>query len=459
MEIAVIDEPALEFGYSGTHVEQRAGLVMHGPADIEMDGRCGQIRIGVVGSAAAVDDVRSYLRACCKGIAAKDTELIELFPAFPGCDASTTFRCRLTFGKTHTRSMSSTTLAPIVDAETDDQRIRAGVEICSGEIRRLVERSHVDVVIVARPNGIPDGVDATGKAIGANFHDLLKAAVNDVPAPIQIIRSATWKGGAGVEDDATRAWNLFAALFYKAGGKPWRLRTSREEKTRCFVGISFTRITTKGHLFASVAQVFNELGDGVIVRGAIAEEDVHDRQPHLARSDAAGLLTDALERYRETHGNLPACLTIHKTSSFSTNEQAGFTSAAHSAGCACEMVWLTSSDNTMLIRGSKTYPPLRGTLLTLDDDQHVLYTHGSVPYYRTYPGLYVPRPLGIRPCLIERSITEVAEEILALTKLNWNRARMEARWPITLLTARRVGEILRHLPEAATAAPEYSKYM
>jgi hypothetical protein len=102
---------------------------------------------------------------------------------------------------------------------------------------------------------------------------------------------------------------------------------------------------------------------------------------------------------------------------------------------------------------------LRGTLLTLDDDQHVLYTHGSVPYYRTYPGLYVPRPLGIRPCLIERSITEVAEEILALTKLNWNRARMEARWPITLLTARRVGEILRHLPEAATAAPEYSKYM
>ena len=162
---------------------------------------------------------------------------------------------------------------------------------------------------------------------------------------------------------------------------------------------------------------------------------------------------------RHTATCLPACLPIHKTSWFSTNEQAGFTSAAHSAGCACEMVWLTSSDNTMLIRGSKTYPPLRGTLLTLDDDHHVLYTHGSVPYYRTYPGLYVPRPLGIRPCLMERPITEVAEEILALTKLNWNRARMEARWPITLLTARRVGEILRHLPEAVTAAPEYSKYM
>lgn len=71
----------------------------------------------------------------------------------------------------------------------------------------------------------------------------------------------------------------------------------------------------------------------------------------------------------------------------------------------------------------------------------------------------MPRPLGVRPCLIERSITEVAREILALTKLNWNRARMEARWPLTLLTARRVGEILRHLPESTAAAPECAKYM
>jgi hypothetical protein len=459
MEILVIDEPLLEFGYSGTHVEQRAGLVMHGPADVEMIGRCEQIRVGLVGPAAGVAEVRSYLEACCKGISAKDSDLIELFPEFPGCDRRTTFRCRLTFAKTLTRAIGSTALSSILAADSDEQRIRAAVEVCSEEIHRLAEHSNVDVVILARPDGIPDGVDPSDEVIGANFHDLLKAAVNDVPAPIQIIRSATWKGGTGVEDDATRAWNLFAALFYKAGGKPWRLQTSREEKTRCFVGISFTRITAKGHLFASVAQIFNELGDGVIVRGAIAEEDVHDRQPHLARGDAAGLLTGALERYRETHGNLPARLTIHKTSSFNANEQTGFTSAAQKAGCGCEMVWLTSSDNTMLIRGSKTYPPLRGTLLTLDDEQHVLYTHGSVPYYRTYPGHYVPRPLGIRPCLIERSIGEVASEILALTKLNWNRARMEARWPITLLTARRVGEILRHVPESATAAPEYAKYM
>jgi hypothetical protein len=205
--------------------------------------------------------------------------------------------------------------------------------------------------------------------------------------------------------------------------------------------------------------VFNELGDGVIVRGGIAEQSDHDRQPHLAEADAQALLRDALERYRTEHGNLPATLTLHKTSSFSSAEQAGLLRAAEAAPLKCELVWLTSSDNAMLIRESKTYPPLRGTLLSLSEDEHLLYTHGSVPYYKTYPGLYVPRPLGLRPCVMERPVEQVAQEILSLSKLNWNRARMEARWPITLLTARRVGEILRHVPDSVQPAPHYAKYM
>ena len=65
------------------------------------------------------------------------------------------------------------------------------------------------------------------------------------------------------------------------------------------------------------------------------------------------------------------------------------------AGLAsCELLWLTHSDNAMLVRGTNYYPPLRGTLLSLSEEEHILYTHGSVPYYQTYPGLYVPRPLG-----------------------------------------------------------------
>ncbi len=458
IEINVLDEPLLEFGYSGTHQEQRAGILAHGPADIEMEGRCEQIRIGLVGEVNAITEVEGYLKACSQGVDGKATELGELFPEFPGCKPKTGFRAKLTFAKQAKRAMSRSLLSRLSAATTESDKVGAGVELCAAEVTRLVERAAVDVVVVARPRGIPDGAGNSGE-VGHNFHDLLKAALIATPTPIQIIRPVTWKGGAGVEDPATRAWNLFSALFYKAGGKPWRLHNQRSEPTRCFVGVSFTRMHTGGELFASVAQVFNELGDGVIVRGAIAEQSDIDRQPHLSQSDAESLLRDALERYRNVHGNLPATLTLHKTSSFSTDEQTGFLRAAKIGPVKCELVWLTSSDDAMLMRQGKAYPPLRGTLVSLSEDEHLLYTHGSVPYYKTYPGLYVPRPLGVRPKLVERPIDQIAEEILSLTKLNWNRARMEARWPITLLTARRVGEILRHVPSSVPAAQNYAMYM
>src|SRR4051794_30420254 len=102
---------------------------------------------------------------------------------------------------------------------------------------------------------------------------------------------------------------------------------------------------------------------------------------------------------------------------------------------------------------------MRGTLLTLDEEHFALYTHGSIPYYKTYPGMYIPRPLGIRPAYTQRSAREIAEEVLALSKLNWNRARMDASQPITLLTARRVGDILRHVPANTIPAARYAFYM
>lgn len=461
IDLQVLDEPLLEFGYAGTHQEQRAGVAAHGPADIDMEGRCDTIRVGLVGDADAVSQLRAYLQDCARGVPAKNTTLWELFPEFPGCNEDEGFHARLSFPEAGAAVLGRRELSAIADAPDDLATTLAAVDTCAAAMRSVIERAAVDVVVVARPDGVPEGV-AAGAGTGENFHDLLKAAVIDVSTPFQLVRPKTWKGTDGVEDDATRAWNLFTALFYKSGGKPWRLHAARSEPTRCFVGVSFARLIEhgeRGRLFASVAQVFNELGDGVIVRGAVAHEGQHDRQAHLSKDDADRLLSDALARFAEEHGHLPAAVTLHKTSAFSADERDGFLAAADRAPARCDLIWVSGSDDAMLIRGANQYPPLRGTLLTLDEDEHVLYTHGSVPYYRTYPGLYVPRPLGVRPCVTERPIEQTAREILALTKLNWNRARMEARWPITLQTARRVGEILRHVPDGTAVAAHYSKYM
>lgn len=460
MRATVLDEPMLEFGYAAHHREQRAGVVLGGPADLGMEGRKGEMRVGIVGPSGLVEELTAWLQQCSsKGVSAKESNFPTLFPEFPGLTASEGFHSELVIPKEARRHLTTTRLRPIIDAVTDLDKVTRAVEICEQEVGRLLERAPVDVVMVVRPDGVPEG-RATAGGAGANFHDLLKARLITTHQPIQIIRSTTWRGGKGVEDEATRAWNLFTALYYKAGGKPWRLVRERRALTRCFVGVSFTQSADADRLFASVAQVFNELGDGVIVRGGFAERSKIDLQPHLSAQDAANLLTRALERYRDEHKTLPAGLTLHKASSFSAGEREGFLRAANESGLDhCELVWLTHSENAMLIRGTSYYPPLRGTLLTLSDDEHALYTHGSVPYYKTYPGLHVPRPLGIRPCVTDRPVEEIATEILALSKLNWNRARLDGKLPITLLTASRVGDILRHVDASVTPAPRYANYM
>jgi len=69
-----------------------------------------------------------------------------------------------------------------------------------------------------------------------------------------------------IEDEASRAWNFFTALYYKAGGVPWRMLRQASEYATCFVGISYFHEVKGDGVQTSVAQVFNERGEGVVVK-------------------------------------------------------------------------------------------------------------------------------------------------------------------------------------------------
>ena len=45
---------------------------------------------------------------------------------------------------------------------------------------------------------------------------------------------------------------------------------------------------------------------------------------------------------------------------------------------------------------------------------------GCVPFFETYPGLYVPRPVSVKIASGDQTPLAHAKEILALTKMNWN---------------------------------------
>jgi hypothetical protein len=284
--------------------------------------------------------------------------------------------------------------------------------------------------------------------------------------PIQIIRRSSWDEacpppvGYGRQDEASRAWNLHVALYYKAGGVPWRLLRNPTDLTTCYVGVSFYRNSDDTSLDTAVAQIFNERGDGVIVRGGPARITGSDKQPHLNRVDACQLLLGALDAYRREHRTMPARVVLHKSSAFTADEIEGFEGGADERQIdTLEMAWITTSDGARLFRGGHQVPPLRGTMLGLSDRELVLYTTGSVEFYATYPGHYVPQPIGIRPTRPVRSPRETCAETLALTKMNWNQTRLDGQLPVTLRTANKVKAILRFCPPEQAVATRYAHYM
>ncbi|HYE75164.1 MAG TPA: hypothetical protein VEF04_17615, partial [Blastocatellia bacterium] len=242
------------------------------------------------------------------------------------------------------------------------------------------------------------------------------------------------------------------------GGTPWRIIRDARQLTVCFVGISFYKTLDGSKLMTSIAQVFNELGDGIILRGAKANFSKADSQPHLPKKDACDLLDKALKTYRSEHKTLPARVTLHKTSTYNEEELEGFREALRKNNIASADFISLRDSFTRLYRIGE-YAPLRGTLLSLSETSHILYTRGSVDFYATYPGAYIPRSLGFRCDSIEQTPKFIAQELLALTKMNWNNTQFDNDNPITIEAARKVGNILKYVGEQDVVKNRYSYYM
>lgn len=97
--------------------------------------------------------------------------------------------------------------------------------------------------------------------------------------------------------------------------------------------------------------------------------------------------------------------------------------------------------------------------MQLDKAHHLIYTRGSSQFYQTYTGKYIPRALEFRLAANDSSPITIASEILALTKLNWNSTQIDGSLPITIRAARKVGEVLKYLPENEEPKVKYSFYI
>jgi hypothetical protein len=494
-----IEEPRLVFAGGNLSVDPKGGLEAYGPYGAEREGTK-TIQIGVVGTATGIQDFANFLNTCQTPIKAgfnKRNKPLDphTHPDFPGCDAAHTFRSRFASEhKAFQRTIHPEFFSQALRASDAEAKIRDVVSLLVVELEALNNLDPApDVIVVLLPPDAEHEIAHVGAAMTRrkipmsakerflarlkrdetsgqglltlsfdedrptehvgfwNIHHAFKAHAMRFDIPTQLM----WESTLRNEQLSSAAWNLFTALYYKAGNTPWRLQLLPDNT--CYVGVSFYKERPYGRsdIRSSLAQVFGA-GEGIVLQGgkAVINKERGDASPHLTERESEELLRNAISKYTLQHHTPPTRIVLHKTSRYWPEELAGFRKALDSI---YHYDFLAFGDlNTRFMRVGKR-PVLRGTVIMLGKRNYVLFTSGYIPYLRSYPSKRIPRPLEIIEHYGDSTAATVCSEILSLTKLNWNSCWFGSSMPITIRFSRDVGRVLAEIPSDGSISPQ-SKY-
>lgn len=497
-----IEEPKLAFANGELSVDPKAGLETYGPFG-HNPGESKIVRIGVVGTGDGIQTFLNFLDRCQQQVSTglnKRGKPLDphCFPSFPGCSPDRTFRTRFVADRAvHRRIISEDRFITATKVDNEQNRVRAVVDLIVEQLSALADLDEPpNVVLLVLPKSVEDTCASIGASLARqritltpeqrfqrkiqneslsgqtfmdfdfdvpssksegneaffNIHHAIKAHAMKTGLPTQVI----WETTFNETNLASVAWNLFTALYYKAGNSPWRVQALPENT--CYVGIAFVKESPKAgaDMQTSLAQVFGA-GEGIVLQGEKAVQDKsRDRKPHLSEDGAERLLQRAIELYVKQHNQQPKRVVVHKTSRYWPEELRGFRKAL---GAIYQYDFLAIEEmQTRFMRIGKR-PVLRGTVVQLDRRHYLVFGNGYIPYLRAYPGKRLPTPLEIIEHHGDSPAVVVCQELLALTKLNWNTCSFASSIPITIRFARDVGKILCEVPHGVAAETKYRFFM
>lgn len=514
MEVKLLPEPLIEFADDFLCEDPKKGISSMGFFSLSNNSHKSEISYAVIGSKKEIKKYKewlgqfdSFIESTTSGKAltssyeideesglitelfGEEQEIDETFsdnsinkkanPDFPGFNSDSCFQCRF---------INNPELDCVVPQKKIDDVIKSkkkGKEI-SDEIigmykdaySELIENSLAgkpDIIVVVIPDSVFKKVGNVKHRKGdINFRRKLKAEILSLGlnVPIQIILESTVDNTKkSIQDLSQIAWNYCVAQYYKTGNCiPWTIKDI--DVDTCYLGISFNRVLDgeNNRLQSSIAQAFNKGGKGLVFTGKQFEwrkEITKVATPHLKYDYAKELIINVLSQYQKINKHTPKRIVIHKTSDFwdaynnpDYNETDGLLDGIREIlgdNTEVDLVSLKSSKIRMLRNGD--YPVLRGSLFKLSDETAILYTTGYIPYFNTYQGAYTPVPLEIEN-IGETPIEDIAKEILALTKMNFNNSEYCDGLPITIQFSSKVGEIIQYFPQDSVDLPnKYYYYM
>ncbi len=498
-----LDEPLLEFAEGQLASDPHDGLALYGPFSSGGPSHPQSPPYVIVGAAEGVLSFKEWSAAMNLGFAAVNKKRPErtpntqrLWPPYPGFDVA--FGGRWSDRAVASFELDRTKLLEASRKKDPHERCFAVVE----HFLKAFERTHkyddkpkVAICVVpdevwlncrpqsyisnptdaglsayekrARTEGQADlfnDVNLEQYQFSPDFRRQLKARAMRHDIPLQIIRESTLRladdnllGERRLTAVSDRMWNLGTALYYKAGGKPWKLHSAREGV--CYIGIAFRRVAEGPRTACCAAQMFLDSGDGIVFLGEYGPwYSAENNAFHLTRTAAKNLLSGVLRTYRDLDGKPLSEVFLHCRSTIYREEFAGYQDACP-PGCKVVGIRVRADSYGPRLFRQGTRPVLRGTLLKEHDRAGFLYTAGFKPRLATYDGWETPVPLRIDIQHGDASIEQVARDILGLTKLNYNACRLGDSQPVTVGFSDAVGEILISNPTVTDRRPNFKFYI
>lgn len=497
--VDLLDEPKLQFRYGQELSDPRDGLSLFGPLDAEAPGHPGNLSYGVVGTEEGIALFSQWSMAMERAWTGAPGGHYRLWPPYPGFQAA--FACEWRAEPAWEHSLNTRRLSEASRRHDPYERAISVVDqylSAFDESQKLDQNLDVIVCVVTEEvynNCRPQSrvVNATGERVSArrralriggqsemfsdynreqydlsiDFRRQIKARSMRYGVPIQIVRESTLRlndtnkrGQRQLSPLSHRMWNLASALYYKGGGRPWKLATARSGV--CYIGLAFRR-ADRDRSFdtaACAAQMFLDDGDGIVFLGEFGPwYSPEDRQFRLTGEAAHDLLRGALRTYSQLHGKSLTEIFLHSRSDISDEEFDGYRSAAPDGMKVVGIRVRRSTDGIRVYRPEKRWPVLRGTLWRYSNTRGYLFGSGFRPRIQTYDGWETPVPLQIDVQHGEADIREVAGDIFGLTKLNYNACTAGDNQPVTIGFSDAVGEILVSNPTITDRRPTFKFYI
>jgi len=494
--LSILDEPFLTFGYNQKMQDPKDGLFLFGP--INDFKKPTQMRIGLVGTEEGILRYKRWIRQIVGYIPASDSNP-KHHKAFPGFQS--TFGAVWPLDPICELKVSSEDIYASLRLKDRHQAIFKTVGLFENVIRTYFREEDAlinlwfvvipeDVHKLGRPKSIvpkdeslsssshmtprigrklltqpslfeEDNASAQIYRYELNFHHQLKARLLDIGAVIQIVRETSLtpedftvhgRPLRRLQDPASIAWNLCTTAYFKAGGRPWKLADVREGV--CYIGLVFKIDSTNpvGGNACCGAQMFLDSGDGLVFKGAVGPwYSSTNKEFHIPYEKAKELITMVVETYVREHKSPPKELFIHGKTRFNDEEWKGFRDAVTQE---TNLVGVRIKDATDLkLYSPANMPVLRGTAYNINSSRGYLWTKGFIPQLKTYPGREIPNPLDIQIIRGEANLSLVMQDILGLTKVNFNACIFADGYPVTLRFANAVGEILTAAPISSDLPP------